>query len=246
MPALLAGNAVVVKPDSQTPFTALWARTAAAGGPAGRAVPGGPRARATDRSRDRSTGRLRLLHRVDGHRPQRRRAGRLAVGRGARSNSAARTRCTSRTTRTSNGRRVRRPRLLRQRGPACVSMERLVVHAKSPTSSSTGSCDRVRKHPARRRARLRAPTWAASCRRTSSTRSSQHVDDAVAKGATVLAGGRPRPDVGPLFYEPTVLADVPTEATCYARGDVRARSSSVYRVGVRRRGGQVRQHTRSG
>ncbi|MGH8894128.1 MAG: succinic semialdehyde dehydrogenase [Actinomycetes bacterium] len=35
-----------------------------------------------------------------------------------------------------------------------------------------------------------------------------HVDDAVAKGATVLAGGRPRPDLGPLFYEPTVLTGV--------------------------------------
>jgi aldehyde dehydrogenase (NAD+)/succinate-semialdehyde dehydrogenase/glutarate-semialdehyde dehydrogenase len=35
-----------------------------------------------------------------------------------------------------------------------------------------------------------------------------HVDDAVAKGARVLAGGRARPDAGPLFYEPTVLADV--------------------------------------
>ena len=35
-----------------------------------------------------------------------------------------------------------------------------------------------------------------------------HVDDAVAKGATVLAGGRARPDVGPLFYEPTVLTGV--------------------------------------
>jgi succinate-semialdehyde dehydrogenase/glutarate-semialdehyde dehydrogenase len=34
------------------------------------------------------------------------------------------------------------------------------------------------------------------------------VDDAVAKGATVLAGGRARPDIGPLFYEPTVLAGV--------------------------------------
>ncbi|GGS81200.1 succinic semialdehyde dehydrogenase [Planobispora rosea] len=37
---------------------------------------------------------------------------------------------------------------------------------------------------------------------------SAHVDDAVAKGARVLAGGRARPDLGPLFYEPTVLADV--------------------------------------
>ena len=42
-----------------------------------------------------------------------------------------------------------------------------------------------------------------------------HVDDAVAKGARVLAGGRPRPDLGPLFYEPTLLTDVPESATCY-------------------------------
>jgi succinate-semialdehyde dehydrogenase/glutarate-semialdehyde dehydrogenase len=35
-----------------------------------------------------------------------------------------------------------------------------------------------------------------------------HVEDAVAKGATLLTGGKPRPDVGPLFYEPTVLTDV--------------------------------------
>jgi succinate-semialdehyde dehydrogenase/glutarate-semialdehyde dehydrogenase len=31
-----------------------------------------------------------------------------------------------------------------------------------------------------------------------------HVQDAVSKGATLLTGGKPRPDVGPLFYEPTV------------------------------------------
>jgi succinate-semialdehyde dehydrogenase/glutarate-semialdehyde dehydrogenase len=36
----------------------------------------------------------------------------------------------------------------------------------------------------------------------------QHVDDAVAKGATVLAGGGARPDVGPYFYEPTILSGV--------------------------------------
>lgn len=35
-----------------------------------------------------------------------------------------------------------------------------------------------------------------------------HVDDAVAKGAEVLTGGKARPDVGPLFYEPTILAGV--------------------------------------
>jgi len=36
----------------------------------------------------------------------------------------------------------------------------------------------------------------------------EHVDDAVAKGARVLTGGRARPDIGPLFYEPTVLEGV--------------------------------------
>ncbi|MBW3618830.1 MAG: succinate-semialdehyde dehydrogenase (NADP(+)) [Actinobacteria bacterium] len=36
----------------------------------------------------------------------------------------------------------------------------------------------------------------------------RHVDDARAKGATVLTGGGPREDVGPLFYAPTVLTDV--------------------------------------
>lgn len=36
----------------------------------------------------------------------------------------------------------------------------------------------------------------------------RHVEDAVAKGGRVLAGGRPRPDLGPLFYEPTILTGV--------------------------------------
>ncbi|MFD4276942.1 succinic semialdehyde dehydrogenase [Streptomyces cyaneofuscatus] len=43
----------------------------------------------------------------------------------------------------------------------------------------------------------------------------EHVDDAVAKGATVLAGGTARPDLGPLFYEPTILTDVTPDMTLY-------------------------------
>ncbi|MFF9585581.1 succinic semialdehyde dehydrogenase [Streptomyces achromogenes] len=43
----------------------------------------------------------------------------------------------------------------------------------------------------------------------------EHVDDAVAKGATVLAGGKARPDLGPLFYEPTVLTDVTPDMTLH-------------------------------
>ncbi len=42
----------------------------------------------------------------------------------------------------------------------------------------------------------------------------RHVEDAVAKGATVVAGGKARPDLGPLFFEPTVLSGVTGEMEC--------------------------------
>jgi succinate-semialdehyde dehydrogenase/glutarate-semialdehyde dehydrogenase len=41
-----------------------------------------------------------------------------------------------------------------------------------------------------------------------------HVDDAVAKGATVLCGGSPRPDLGPAFFEPTILEGVTKDMLC--------------------------------
>ena len=44
----------------------------------------------------------------------------------------------------------------------------------------------------------------------------EHVDDAVKKGATVLAGGRIRDDLGPNFYEPTVLTGVTPDMSCFA------------------------------
>ena len=76
IPALLAGNAVVSKADSQTALTLLHARDlmAEAGLPADAwHVVAGPRQRGRHRADRR--GRLHLLHRVDRHRPDRRRAG---------------------------------------------------------------------------------------------------------------------------------------------------------------------------
>lgn len=40
----------------------------------------------------------------------------------------------------------------------------------------------------------------------------EHVEDARAKGANVMTGGTARPDVGPSFYEPTILTDVPEDS----------------------------------
>jgi acyl-CoA reductase-like NAD-dependent aldehyde dehydrogenase len=42
-----------------------------------------------------------------------------------------------------------------------------------------------------------------------------HVEDAIAKGARVLTGGRARPDLGPYFFEPTVLEGVNPEMACF-------------------------------
>src|SRR5438445_2221640 len=39
-------------------------------------------------------------------------------------------------------------------------------------------------------------------------RMSDVIEDAVARGARVLCGGNPRPDLGPNFFEPTVVTDV--------------------------------------
>jgi succinate-semialdehyde dehydrogenase / glutarate-semialdehyde dehydrogenase len=36
----------------------------------------------------------------------------------------------------------------------------------------------------------------------------EHVADAAEKGATVVTGGQRRPDLGPLFFEPTILTGV--------------------------------------
>ncbi|WP_435199956.1 succinic semialdehyde dehydrogenase [Janibacter sp. GS2] len=41
-----------------------------------------------------------------------------------------------------------------------------------------------------------------------------HLEDARAKGARVLAGGRHRPDIGPFVFEPTVLEGVTSAMTC--------------------------------
>ena len=43
----------------------------------------------------------------------------------------------------------------------------------------------------------------------------RHVEDAVSKGAQVLTGGNARPDIGPFYYEPTILEGVTPDMTCF-------------------------------
>lgn len=56
-----------------------------------------------------------------------------------------------------------------------------------------------------------------------------HVEDAVARGATVRTGGKARPDIGPYFFEPTILEAVTPEMTCFGN-ETFGPVVSVYRV----------------
>ena len=55
-----------------------------------------------------------------------------------------------------------------------------------------------------------------------------HVADAVGKGATVLAGGKARPELGPYFFEPTLLAGV-TDEMHLCRAETFGPVAAVYR-----------------
>lgn len=96
-------------------------------------------------------------------------------------------------------------------GQLCISIERLYV-ARSVADAF------VAKFTERTRAlRLgNSLAWGADMGSLVSERQldtvTRHVADAVEHGARVLTGGSRREDVGPLFYEPTVLDGVPESA----------------------------------
>ena len=99
-------------------------------------------------------------------------------------------------------------------GQLCVSMERLFV--------ADQVYDRfVERFVARTKAQKIGPglEWGTDIGSLISQQQldavTAHVDDAVAKGARVLAGGRARPDLGPYFYEPTILEGVDPEMRCF-------------------------------
>ncbi|GAA2429616.1 succinic semialdehyde dehydrogenase [Mycolicibacterium llatzerense] len=58
----------------------------------------------------------------------------------------------------------------------------------------------------------------------------RHIADAVDHGATVLVGGKARPELGPFFYEPTILSGVTPEMAVFTN-ETFGPVVSVYRVG---------------
>jgi succinate-semialdehyde dehydrogenase / glutarate-semialdehyde dehydrogenase len=100
-------------------------------------------------------------------------------------------------------------------GQLCGSSERLYVHDRVYDRFVAAFLEETRRMPVGVELEY-GPTMGSlvSQRQLDSVRA--HVDDAVAKGARVLIGGRPRPDIGPFCYAPTVLEGVTEDMLCYA------------------------------
>ncbi|WP_165988428.1 succinic semialdehyde dehydrogenase [Streptomyces sp. YIM 98790] len=215
LPALVAGNALVMKPDTETALTALWARRLLieAGLPEDvwQVVLGdGP-----------VVGRA-----VVEHADYVSFTGSTATGRLVAQGAAARLVGASLELGGKNAMLVLQDADLDKAaagavrscfssaGQLCISIERLYVHESVADAF-------LERFTARTRAlRLGGGLdWGAGMGSLSSQAQLdtvvRHVKDAVANGATVLAGGNPRPDLGPYFHEPTVLDGVtPAMAVC--------------------------------
>jgi succinate-semialdehyde dehydrogenase / glutarate-semialdehyde dehydrogenase len=94
-------------------------------------------------------------------------------------------------------------------GQLCISIERLFVHESIADEFTSKLVERVKSMKLGTELDY-GPSMGSLSSETQLETVKQHVEDAVSKGAEVLAGGRARPDVGPYFYEPTLLQRVET------------------------------------
>lgn len=98
-------------------------------------------------------------------------------------------------------------------GQLCISAERLVVHADVYDAFVGRFVDAVARMVLGTGLHFGAD-MGSLVSEAQRDRALAHVEDAVAKGARVLTGGRARPDVGPLVVEPTVLEGVTPAMAC--------------------------------
>ncbi|QKW08670.1 succinate-semialdehyde dehydrogenase (NADP(+)) [Streptomyces sp. NA04227] len=97
-------------------------------------------------------------------------------------------------------------------GQLCISIERLYVHESIADRFVEAFAAKTKAMRLGNSLAYGAEMGSLASERQLKT-VTEHVDDAVAKGAKVLAGGRARPDLGPYFYEPTILDGVVEEMT---------------------------------
>ncbi len=215
IPAMMAGNAVVLKPDPQTTFTALWiqALMEEAGLPPGlfQIVTGGAE---VGSALVASADFIALTGSTPTGRKVARQAGERLIG-------------------VSLELGGKNPMLVLEdanleaavdgaihgafanAGQLCVSLERIFVHEKVFDAFTRRLVEKTLTLRLGATLDHRSQMGSLTVQRQFDTVLA-HVQDAVSKGAKVLAGGRPRPDLGPLFFEPTILTDVTPAMRVYS------------------------------
>ncbi len=205
MPALAAGNAVVIKPDSQTPFTALWgfALLEEAGLPQGLVqVVTGSGSELGPALIDGSDYVMFTGSTATG-RTVAEQAGRRLIGASMElggKNAMLVLRDTDLGRAVEGAERA----LFSNAGQLCISIERLFVHEAIADEFIRRLVERVGQMKLGTSLDY-GPHMGSLISASQLQTVREHVDDAVGKGARVLTGGRARPDLGPYFYEPTVL-----------------------------------------
>ncbi|WP_416562283.1 succinic semialdehyde dehydrogenase [Nocardia testacea] len=229
IPALLAGNAVVLKPDSSTPFSALAGAELLyrAGLPRDLlAVVTGPGPVVGEAMVDccdylmftgsSATGRTlaqRCGSRLIGFSAELGGKNPMIVTEGADIGRAARAAVRA---------------CFSNAGQLCISIERIYVHravAAEFTDKFTAAVSSAKLGAAYDNSIDIGSLISAAQLRTVT----DHLADAVAKGAEVRVGGVARPDIGPLFFEPAVLTGVTEEMVC-AREETFGPLVSIYPV----------------
>lgn len=229
VPALIAGNAVVLKPDSQTPYSALacaellyraglprdvYAVVPGPGSVVGTAIVERcdylmfTGSTATGRQLAEQCGRrlIGFSAELGGKNP-------MIVLPGANLDKA-----TEAATRAcfSNA------------GQLCISIERIYVEQSIAAEFTAKFAAAVQKMTLGTQYDFTADMGSLISEGQLKT-VTDHVEDAKAKGAKVIAGGRARPDIGPLFYEPTVLTGVTADMEC-AHGETFGPLAAIYPV----------------
>ncbi|MCA5892605.1 succinate-semialdehyde dehydrogenase (NADP(+)) [Isoptericola sp. NEAU-Y5] len=213
LPALVAGNAVVVKPDPQTTLCALWVAEAleesglpedlfsvvAGGGDVGAAL-------VDQVDHIAFTGSTATGRKVAARAGERLIGATLELG-GKNPLYVAADADLDTTV----------PGVVRacfsNSGQLCMSIERLVLHERIADEFLERFVEAVRGLELGSALDYTADVGSLVSA-DQLARVTEHVDDALAKGARALVGGVHRSDVGPFFYAPTVLDDVPADALC--------------------------------
>ncbi len=229
IPALVAGNAVIIKPDSQTPFSALWAADLLE-------QAGVPRELVQVVTGSGAELGKPLIDVID----YLMFTGSTKTGRAVAAQAGERLIDCSMELGGKNAMIVLDDADLdwtvrgavaacfANNGQMCVAMERLYVQSGIYDEFLSRFVEATRAMTIGPELDYRGDMGSLISEKHLRTVES-HVADAVEKGARVLAGGVARPDLGPYFYEPTILENVDDRMTVFAE-ETFGPVVSVYRV----------------